>query len=198
MISSTTKTIAFAAALLFLPLSANAYHTNLLKGRVGYLDLKNSIASGSNGNASNQKISKGPIGEVSLTRFITSNIAAEVGLGCAFIKTKGNSDSSKKNSHIIPLNAALQFHLPIQNTFVPYVGIGYTYNIVQHSSTNLKINKSGNLLYQIGLDAFIFNDMGLNLDVKYSKVKHNLTDKGEKFKAKFTNLTTMVGVTIPF
>jgi outer membrane protein W len=197
MISNANKTIAYLAALIFLPLTANAYHTNLVKGRLGYINIERS-GSGTKTLFPKQKINGGAIGEVALTRFVTSNIAAEIGLGCAFVRTKSNADTSKKNSHIIPLNAALQFHLPIRNTVVPYVGIGYAYNIFQHTSTKFKIKKSGDLLYQVGMDVFILDHVGFNLDVKYSKIKHKLSDNGVASKVDFKNLTTMAGITIPF
>ena len=195
---SNTKRIVTFVALLFFSLSASAYHTNLVKGRVGYLNLKKSIKNGNAGTASKQKITGKLVGEIALTRFFTSNIATELGIGYSFIKTQGNSELKKKNSNIIPLNATFQFHLPIKNMFSPYVGVGYTYHIIQNTEPSFRIKNAGNLVYQAGIDLFVLDNLGLNLDCKYAKIDHGISDNGEKFKSKFTTVSTMVGVTIPF
>ena len=85
MLFSFNRATAFAVLLSCISLSANAYHSMLLKGRVGYLDLKKSIGTGSAGSASNQKITGGAIAEIALAKFITSNIAVELGAGYSFI-----------------------------------------------------------------------------------------------------------------
>ena len=112
-------------------------------------------------------------------------------------KTRRNNITSKKDSNLIPLNGILQFHLPIQNTFVPYIGVGYSYNIIQNTDAAFKIKNAGGLIYQAGVDLFTFDKLGINLDFKYSRIKHTISDSGERFKAKFKNLSTMIGVTLP-
>jgi outer membrane protein W len=191
------RLIVISVLLLFLPLTASAYHKNLIKGRIGYFDVKKSTGKLSNGVAPRQKVSSGLVGEVALARFFTSNLAIEVGIGSSFINTQGGADTKKKKSLLIPLNGLAQFHLPVGNMFTPYVGVGYQYQIAQQTK-GLKINQAGGLLYQAGIDLFIFDLGGLNLDCKYSEVKHNLGSSGAKFKSKFKTISTMIGVTIPF
>ena len=191
------RLIVTSVLLLFLPLTASAYHKNLVKGRIGYFDIKKSTGTISKGVVPQQKVSPGLVGEVALARFFTSYLAIEVGVGSSFINTQGTADTKKKKSLLIPLNGLAQVHLPIGNMFTPYVGVGYQYQIAQQTK-GLKINKAGGLLYQAGIDLFIFDHVGLNLDCKYSEVKHKLTSSGEKFKSKFKTISTMIGVTIPF
>jgi outer membrane protein W len=187
-----------AAVLLFLPLTANAYHSNLVRGRVGYFDVRPSINKGSNGTTPTQRIAEGPVAEVSLTKFATSNLAAEIGVGYASMRVKASPTSRRRPAHLIPLNATAQFHLPIQNTVTPYVGVGYAYHIPQHTLPNFKLRHAGGMLYQAGLDVFVFDNMGLNLDFKYTNIRHKLTSGRESFRARLRIMATTVGVTVPF
>lgn len=199
----TFITLSLFSLNAYADLNAYGDRSNSVKGRIGYLDLKTSIKNGSAGSTSKQKMKGGLVGEVALTKFFTSNIATEIGIGYSFIKIRANpsnpiAGTKYKNSNIIPLSGTLQFHLPIKKMFVPYVGAGYTYHIFRHTNTSFKINKAGNLVYQAGIDLFVLDDLGLNFDCKYAKVNHKISDNGERFKAKFTTVTTMFGVTIPF
>jgi outer membrane protein W len=186
------------AAVLFLPLTASAYHSNLVRGRVGYFDVRPSISRGSKGTTPTQRISEGPVAEVSLTKFATSNLAAEVGIGYASMGVKANRTIRRRPAQLIPVNATVQFHLPIQNTATPYVGVGYTYRFPHHTQPHFKLRSAGGLLYQAGLDVFVFDSMGLNLDFKYSNVRHNLSSNGEVFRVRMKTMATTVGVTVPF
>ena len=189
----------FVMLLFFFSLNANASHPDfLLKGRMGFLDLKKSIKTGKQGTAPTQKITKGEAGEIAFTKFITSHTAVELGGGFSFIRTKGRSDTKTRNSNLIPLNAFLQFHFPIKGSFVPYVGAGYTYHIIQHTSNKYKIKKAGNLGYQAGIDLFLTNNVGVNLDCKYASIKHKISDDSEEFNSKLKTLFIMTGVVISF
>ena len=190
--SFNLKVLIVFITLLFFPFNANAYYNTLVKGRVGYLDINPSLNNGS-------KVGDGAITEIALTKFLTSNIALELGVGYSFVKTQGSSATSKKDSNMLPLNGTVQFHLPIRSTFVPYVGIGYMYQIFQNTSANpqFKIKQAGDLVFQAGMDLYIFNKLGINLDFKYSKIKHKISDNRASFKSKFKNISTMVGVTLP-
>ncbi|NRA73425.1 MAG: outer membrane beta-barrel protein [Rickettsiales bacterium] len=129
---------------------------------------------------------------------MSSNLLAiELSTGYSFIKTQGNSDSSKKKSNTIPLNGLIQFYIPLSKIIVPYAGVGYSYNIFQNTSTSFKIKKAGDLVYQAGMDLFIFNQLGINLDFKYSRIKHRISDGEERFRSKFNTLSAMIGVVLP-
>jgi len=193
----TRRNVAFLSLLFLSSLNANAYHSGLLKGRVGFVNLNKSISHSRQGTTPAQQISNGMLGELALTKFISSNFAVELGLGYSFLKTKGSLDPRKKNSNLIPIKGFLQFHIPMKNGFTPYIGTGYAYQIIQNTSKEFKVKKAGGLGYQIGADLFVSENLGVNLDCKYAPIKHRITDAGEHFRAKLKTLTTMVGVVMP-
>lgn len=88
-----------------------------------------------------------------------------------------------KNKHvaIIPLTALAQYHLMPDNSFRPYVGLGYAYEFVTSAPKQLSVKNGGGFVGQIGAD-FALNDMmSFNVDLKYfMKMHHKSTDKSAK------------------
>lgn len=68
MLLNIKQSIIFSLLLLF-SLNVHANHNTLIKGRAGYLNPKKSNDTGSNGNASHQKVTEGIITEIALTKF---------------------------------------------------------------------------------------------------------------------------------
>lgn len=88
-----------------------------------------------------------------------------------------------KNKHvaIIPLTALAQYHLMPDNSFRPYVGLGYAYEFVTSAPKQLSVKNGGGFVGQLGAD-FALNDMmSFNIDLKYfMKMHHKSTDKSAK------------------
>lgn len=88
-----------------------------------------------------------------------------------------------KNKHvaIIPLTALAQYHLMPDNSFRPYVGLGYAYEFVTSAPKQLSVKNGGGFVGQLGAD-FALNDMmSFNVDLKYfMKMHHKSTDKSAK------------------
>jgi len=91
-------------ALSFFTSSADDHNFNnmTLKGRVGRINTKAKINTGSDSTAANQKFKDGYIGEVGISYFFHKNIAFELSAGAGYIDFKNNSNA-KKNLFFIPV-----------------------------------------------------------------------------------------------
>jgi len=199
--SKTIKSLCIAvSALSFFTASANDYNT-IIKGRVGYIDTKAKIKTGSGSTAANQKFKDGYLGEIALGYFFNKNLALELSVGAGTFDFKNNSNQ-KKNLFFIPVTAMAQFHLPINKTVRPYIGAGYSYKFIENTPTATKIKNGGSPAFQAGVDLFLSDSFGLNLDLKYTlKRNHEIQDRvstTERYKNDLSIATATIGVAIPF
>lgn len=89
---------------------------------------------------------------------------------------KNTKPSSSKHVGIVPLNAAMQYHFAPDQSFKPYVGVGYGLRMVSGSPKGTKIKNAHGIVLQAGADIAVSDSMNLNVDVKHSTAKHKITE----------------------
>ncbi len=170
----------------------------VFKARVGVLNVTDkSKDRTTNGEV---KFKNGFIGEVAAGYFFTDNIAAEGSIGFGRTKLK-DVDSSIKNKaiNIIPITALIQYHFIPEAVVSPYVGLGYSYQILNGGPSGVKIKNGGGVVGQAGVDIPFNDTMGFNIDAKYTyKAPHDYTVDGDKYKVKLSTVAITAGVTFPF
>lgn len=173
-----------------------------LKARLGYV-ANHTKVSGTNSLPSGSGLKNGFAGELAANYFVMSNVAIEGSIGYSKQKEKTtttNSVATKgKSVTVVPLTALVQYHVMPEASVSPYVGLGYSYQIMSGGTSGLKYKNGGGIVGQLGAD-FAFNDtMGFNFDVKHTfKAKHDVKIGNTTTKTKLDSTTVMAGVTFPF
>ncbi|MCH9753471.1 MAG: outer membrane beta-barrel protein [Alphaproteobacteria bacterium] len=197
--SKIIKTACILSSLVYITHSSAYQDYNMkLKGRLGYVHTDEKISTGSSGTVSQQKFKDDYLGEVAISYFFNSNFAIEFSAGAGSLEYVNNSGVGK-DIFFIPVAAIAQIHFPINNTFEPYIGAGYSYSFIEREPSNTEIKNGGGIAFQAGVDLFASETMGLNLDIKYIlDAKHDITIGTEKFKNDLSKTIGMIGVSIPF
>lgn len=121
--------------------------------------------------------------EVDVTYFFTENIATEL-IAAALkhdVEYTGGVDLGK--SWLLPPTLTLQYHFSPDENFSPYLGAGLNYSFFYNESTaagftNLEIDGGVGYVLQAGMDYWIDDHWGVNLDVKklYLEIDAELND----------------------
>lgn len=175
--SKTIKSLCVAvAALSCFSASAANDHNMVIKGRVGFIDTKAKIKTGSDASPARQHFKNGYLGEIALGYFFNKNLALELSAGAGTFDFRNNR-SQKKNLFFVPVTAMAQLHFPIKDTVRPYIGAGYSYKFIENTPTSTQIKNGGSPALQTGVDLFLGDSFGLNFDLKYTlKHNHQITD----------------------
>jgi outer membrane protein W len=185
------------ATALLLPVQAFAYDSSILKAGIGLLNAKTSSSY-----SNSARLEDGYAGRISLTKLFTPFIGVELEGEFAFSRMKSPvAKLNKKKVHALPLSGLVQLRLPIKSIVVPYVGIGGTYRTVINNPASIKIKSAVGLAYQAGVDLFILENIGINLDTKWSTIKHSVRDSSvspNRFRMKLSTMVTTLGVAVPF
>ena len=181
-----------------VPLYANAYDSWLIKGRIGKFDTKTTLPEA---HLDCTKFQDGFSGEVALTKLFTQFIGVEFGSGLALVKVQ-KAGVARKNANIMPVSMLAQLRWPIAEVAIPYLGIGAMYRTITNLPVTLKISNATGVVYQFGMDLFVFENIGLNLDVKWNKMKHKISDttssNTSRFKMKLATTAATFGVVVSF
>jgi outer membrane protein len=202
-------------AIKLLPifiLAATATHASsnvLLKVRGQLLSASNTAAYQPTSSTANitstnkQVINLGYGVEAAANYFINDNLAVEASIGIIRNKlatpvydaagsyTGGSLSKKSKVNYFIPATLLAQYHLAPAEQFSPYAGIGYSYIAVAGSSSLVKFKNLHGPVFQIGMDVWNNDDVGLNVDIKKylitAKVKlPYLKYNGAPLAAKYT------------
>lgn len=109
--------------------------------------------------------------EVDITYFFTENIAAE--LIAATAQHSVSADNlDLGETWILPPTVTLQYHFTPDNKWSPYVGAGINYSYFYGEDdgkgfNNLDVEGGFGLALQAGVDYWLDDNWGFNLDVKY-------------------------------
>lgn len=162
-------------------LAANYFITNnfAIEGSVGYIRSKVSNDSGKTA-ASAVTIANTPAG-LAFTKLNGANLTQAFAAG-NYDVTEANVLSSK-HVGIVPLNATVQYHFAPDQSFKPYVGVGYGLRMVSGSPKGTKIKNAHGIVLQAGADIAVSDSMNLNVDVKHSTAKHKITYSGSHYSA---------------
>jgi outer membrane protein W len=142
-------------------------------------------------------------GELAFDYFFTDHIAIEAagGYNMTHIKTQNVTTNTSNKNHfvIIPITGTVQWYLIPSALISPYVGAGYSYQVVSGGPSGYSAKSGSGAVGQIGAD-IQFNDMfAFNVDVKYTyKASHDLTYNNVKHKNSLSTISTLVGVAFPF
>ena len=147
----------------------------IVRGRALYVkaDAKGTADSKIGGNVN---IGFDRIPELDITKFLTSNLAAELILGTTEHKValKDSALGASQNLgsvKLLPPTLTLQYHLNPTGTLRPYVGAGLNYTFfygVKNRGvvTSAKYHDRFGYALQAGLDYMINDRFGINFDVK--------------------------------
>ena len=109
--------------------------------------------------------------EFDITYFFTDNIAAELIAGTAQHEvTAGVNDLGE--TWILPPTLTLQYHFTPDKKFSPYVGAGINYSYFYGEDDgagfdNLEVDGGFGFALQAGVDYWLNDHWGINLDAKY-------------------------------
>lgn len=130
-------------------------------------------------------------GDTATTIFFNDNIAAELSLGFAFIRTKNaalnnvNSNYAgtastikKRNIYMIPLTVTGQYHIAPFGAVRPYVGVGYNGTYLFTKAKEFRINNAYGFVFQVGADFVAKDDTFINFDLKQYLMKTKVSYKG--------------------
>lgn len=156
-------------------LAANYFITNnfAIEGSVGYIRSKVSNDSGKT-HAAILRIT------APATFAASANYSPELANNTNYDFTAPNVISSK-HVGIVPLNATMQYHFAPDQSFKPYVGVGYGLRMVSGSPKGTKIKNAHGIVLQAGADIAVSDSMNLNVDVKHSTAKHKITYSGSHY-----------------
>lgn len=109
--------------------------------------------------------------EVDVTYFFTPNIAAELIAATAKHEIKHNAAGKLGTAWILPPTLTAQYHFTPDSKISPYVGAGLNYSMFygEDEATGItKLDVDGGVGYalQAGVDYWLDDNWGLNLDVK--------------------------------
>jgi outer membrane protein W len=133
-------------------------------------------------NIKNNTISRPALGfEAGATYFFTNNFATEITAGLLITKFKASGSFTEKSPasghggsyafstkvNLVPINIIAQYHMAPYGTMSPYIGAGYSY-LIANSSTGSDMSNIGGPVFQAGFDAWVSDNVTLNLEVKKS------------------------------
>lgn len=117
--------------------------------------------------------------DTSTAIFFNDNIAAELSLGFAVLRTKkaalasiannygdGTYKTNKINAFMIPLTITGQFHMAPFGAIRPYVGAGYHFAYLFTQSPAYKLNNGNGAVLQLGVDFAAKDDTLITVDLK--------------------------------
>lgn len=109
--------------------------------------------------------------EVDFTYFFTKNIAAEAVVATAQHEVSAGSNDLGE-TFILPPTVVLQYHFQPDEKISPYVGVGVNYSVFygEEDGTgfdDLEVEGGFGIALQAGVDYWINDNWGLNLDAKY-------------------------------
>lgn len=117
--------------------------------------------------------------DTSTAIFFNDNIATELSLGFAVLRTKkaalaaiasnygdGTYKTNKINAFMIPLTFTGQFHMAPFGAIRPYVGAGYHFAYMFTQSPAYKLNNANGPVLQLGVDFAAKDDTLITLDLK--------------------------------
>lgn len=109
--------------------------------------------------------------EIDLTYFFTENVAAELIAATSNHKIEAGS-SDLGDAWILPPTLTLQYHFSPDSKISPYVGAGINYSMFYGESSaggfnGLDVDGGFGLAFQAGVDYWLNDNWGLNLDAKY-------------------------------
>ena len=190
--------IALASALAMSALYAQADTGNTsMKLRGGFLHTGEKIKTGSASTAAAQDFKNGFVAEFAVSHFFDKNFGVELSAGYGRTKFKNNA-ATNKNVDFIPLTATIQARHS-EGAFMPYIGIGYSHQMISNGAGTTKVKNGGGIVGQIGMDYMMSDEMGLNVDVKHTfKADHKITEGSETFKNDMSTTTAMAGVVFKF
>lgn len=159
-------------------LAANYFITNnfAIEGSVGYIRSKVSNDSGKIAPAS-VKADTG----LNFTKNGTADLSQAIAANAANYDVTYPNVLSSKHVGIVPLNATVQYHFAPDQSFKPYVGVGYGLRMVSGSPKGTKIKNAHGIVLQAGADIAVSDSMNLNVDVKHSTAKHKITYSGSHY-----------------
>lgn len=109
--------------------------------------------------------------EVDITYFFTNNIAAELIVATAEHDIDHNTVGDLGTAWILPPTLTLQYHFQPDEQISPYIGAGLNYSMFYGEDeaagiTDLDVDGGVGYALQAGVDYWIDDNWGLNLDVK--------------------------------
>ncbi len=116
-------------------------------------------------------VSDSVVPEFDISYFFTKNIAAELILATAQHAAHYNGDTDLGHTMILPPTLTLQYHFTPESAFSPYVGAGVNYSYFYNEQsgtgfTDLDIDGGFGYALQAGVDYWLNDNWGLNIDVK--------------------------------
>ncbi|MDF2965479.1 MAG: OmpW family outer-rane protein [Rickettsiaceae bacterium] len=163
--------------------------------------------------ANNKLTSKGIGLEGATTLFFNDNLASELSLGFAGVRTKAPeniahnySDNLKagkqRNIYFLPISMLIQYHIAPFGAISPYIGGGLHYSMLFTRSSDYKLNNSKGPVLQAGIDFITRDDTILNVDVKkyimQSKVKYKSTVSANGIHSKLNIDPVIISVGIGY
>lgn len=145
------------------------------------------------------------IPELDISYFFNKNIAAELVL--TYPQKVDVRAGSTKIAEVkaLPPTLLLQYHFTDFGPLKPYVGAGVNYTRFSsykdlNSGLNTSVEKSSvGLAAQVGADYMLTKNWGINLDVKYIKIKTEVFSAGTSVgNLDLSPIATSVGVTYKF
>ncbi len=109
--------------------------------------------------------------ELDISYFFTKNIAAELILATAQHEAHYDGSTKLGDAWILPPTLTLQYHFSPDQTWSPYVGAGVNYSMffgedAAAGFTDLEIDGGFGWALQAGMDYWLDEHWGLNIDVK--------------------------------
>jgi outer membrane protein len=168
----------------------------VLKARAGWLGSSTKIKDAGPLTAT---VENGYVGELALGYFFTDNIAVEGSVGYGRTKIKSSGLTESKTIGIVPVSALVQYHFIPEAVVSPYVGVGYSYQFITGSPSEVKVKNGGGFVGQVGLDVPYNDTMGFNIDAKYTyKAGHDLQTSSVTYKNTVSTTAVTAGVTFSF
>ena len=157
---------------------------------------------------------------LALNFYVTDRLSLEVGAAVIepdFVIAFADSDGSggaTDGLELIPVTAALQFHLGGGGAFDPYVGVGGAYilfddlddfsDLTDDDVEAIELDDEIGLMFNAGLNIGLGQSLALNLDAKYAMIEPDFVvtfDRGdftETQEAEFNPLIVSAGLSFRF
>jgi outer membrane protein W len=93
--------------------------------------------------------------------------------GTTWNPINGTFGSSTTTGHIniVPLTAVVQYHYPLFEDVVPYIGIGGHYTFVPSTFKGVKYEMDPGFVAQAGIDWWTNRSLGINTDIRFYQMK---------------------------
>jgi len=173
-------------------------NSTAFRANIGYATIKSDIKAESSAAPHPGKFGNGAIGQIGIDYFLNRYLAVEFDAGLEYLKFT-SSQGKSAGSFTVPLTVLGQIHLPISDSFKPYIGGGYAYKFTIGDVSSAKLHDAGGAVVQLGLDFFPTPGLGFNIDSKYMiSFNNKIEDNSYKYNNKFSTLYISTGVVIPF